>query len=153
MELIANYTTPEEMLSVDTQKIADLLNKDSRGRFGFDKANQIHQCAKNYLASSSFSLIIRQYLEQLKSLGYHLKSITGVGTTLAIVIFSEIVGDSFLRFPSSLLMPGFIANHVSRVNQKPLGECLLAANVASFKEHLTALGHVYHKMLAIIDFS
>ena len=70
VELLANYTTPEEMLAVDSQTLADLLNKASRGRLGLAKANQIQQCAKNsfgiILASSSFSLIIRQYLEQLK---------------------------------------------------------------------------------------
>ena len=103
------------MLSVDAQTLAVLLNKTSRGRFDFDKANQIQQTAKNsfgiVLASSSFSLIIRQYLEQLKSLkssikifdeeiaclldnfDTHLETITGVGKTLAAVIFSEIVGD------------------------------------------------------------
>ena len=67
LELLANYTTPEEMLSVDAQKLANLLNKVSRGRLGLDKANQIQQSAKNsfgiILASSSFALIIRQYLE------------------------------------------------------------------------------------------
>ena len=72
LELLANYTTPEEMLSVDSQTLADLLSKASRGRFGLDKANQIQQTAKNFfgivLASYSFALIIRQYLEQLKSL-------------------------------------------------------------------------------------
>ena len=71
MELLANYTSPEEMLSVDSQTLADLLSKASCGRFGLDKANQIQQTAKNsfgiLLASSSFSLITRQYLEQLKS--------------------------------------------------------------------------------------
>ena len=57
------------MLAVDTQTLADLLNKVSRGRFDIDKANQIQQTAKNsfgiLLASASFALIIRQYLEQL----------------------------------------------------------------------------------------
>ena len=41
MKLLANYTTPEEMLAVDAQKLADLLSKVSRGRFGLDKANEI----------------------------------------------------------------------------------------------------------------
>ena len=71
MELLANYTTPEQILSVDSQTLADLLSKASRGRFGLDKANQIQQYAKNsfgiILASSSLSLIIKQYIEQLKS--------------------------------------------------------------------------------------
>ena len=89
--------------------------KVSRGRFGLDKANLIQQTAKNSfgiaLASSSFSLIIRQYPEQLKSLessiaifddeiarimasfDTKLETITGVGTTLAAVILSELGGD------------------------------------------------------------
>ncbi|MBE8952412.1 MAG: hypothetical protein SR1Q7_04630 [Quinella sp. 1Q7] len=48
------------------------MSKTFCGRFGLDKANQIQQRAKNsfgiVLASSSFALIIRQYLEQLKVL-------------------------------------------------------------------------------------
>ena len=93
------------MLSVDAQELAVLLNKASRGRLGID----IQQTAKNsfgiVLASSSFSLIIRQYLEQLKSLessiaafdeeiahimdnfDTKLETITGVDKTLAVVIF------------------------------------------------------------------
>ena len=65
MELLANYQTPEQMLSVDSQILADFLQKASRGRFGIDKANQIQDFAKNsfgiLLVSSSFSLIIKQY--------------------------------------------------------------------------------------------
>ena len=59
VELLANYSTLEEMLSVDVQTLADLLNEASRGRFGLDKAQQIQSCAKNsfgiVLASSSFN--------------------------------------------------------------------------------------------------
>ncbi|MBQ6297611.1 MAG: IS110 family transposase [Selenomonadaceae bacterium] len=146
VELLANYTTPEEMLAVDTQTLADLLNKASRGRFGFDKANQIQQTAKNsfgiILASSSFALIIRQYLEQLKSFetsisvfdaeiarlmatfGTKLETITGIGTTLAAVIFSEIGGD-IKKFSSvSKLVLGFILLLDSRANPNPKGICL-----------------------------
>ena len=42
-----------KMLSVDTQTLADLLNKASCGRFGLDKANQIQQTAKN-----SFGIVL-----------------------------------------------------------------------------------------------
>ncbi len=115
MELLANYSTPEQMLSVDSQTLADLLQKASRGRFGFDKACQIQEYARNsfgiILASSNFSLIIKQYIEQLKSfescievfdaeiakiydtLDCKLHTITGIGKTLAAVIISEIGGD------------------------------------------------------------
>ena len=115
MELLASYSTPEQILSVDSQTLADLLQKASRGRFGFDKACQIQEYAKNsfgiILASSSLSLIIKQYIEQLKSFescidvfdleiakiydtfDCKLHTITGIGKTLAAVIFSEIGGD------------------------------------------------------------
>lgn len=115
MKLLENYSTPEQMLSVDSQTLADLLSKASRGRFGIDKANQIQNVAKNsfgiILASSTLSLIIAQYIEQVKSLescieifdaeiakiydtfDCQLHTITGIGKTLAAVIFSEIGGD------------------------------------------------------------
>ena len=131
VELLANYTTPEEMLAVDAQTLADLLNKVFRGRFGLDKANQIQQTAKNsfgiMLASSSFALIIRQYLEQLKQFessiaifdaeiarlmadfDTRLETITGVGKTLVAVIFSEIDGDikKFSFVPKLVAYAGF----------------------------------------------
>ena len=198
MELLANYTTPEEMLSVDTQTLADLLNKASRGRFGLDKANQIQQTAKNsfgiVLASSSFALIIRQYFEQLKSLESsiaafdeeiaHLmdnfETITGVGKTLVAVIFSEIGGDirKFSSVPKLVAYAGLYpksrqsgesktAGHMSKRGSPYLRRAVwLAASVAAFKDtsaslfyqkkrsegkdHLNAIGHVCHKILAII---
>lgn len=115
MQLLENYQTPEQMLSVDSATLAALLSKASRGRFGIDKANQIQEYAKNsfgiLLASSSFSLIIKQYIEQIKNFeesieifdaeiekiydtfDCQLHTITGIGKTLAAVIFSEIGGD------------------------------------------------------------
>ena len=202
IELLANYTTPEEMLAVDSQTLADLLNKTSRGCFGLDKANQIQQTAKNsfgiVLASSSFSLIIRQYLEQLKSFessisifdaeiarlmtGFDtkLETITGIGTTLAAVIFSEIGGDikKFSSVPKLVAYAGLYPKsrqsgesktdgHMSKRGSPYLRRAVwLAATVAAFKDpaisafyqkkrsegkdHLTAIGHVCHKILAII---
>lgn len=202
VELLANYTTPEEMLSVDAQKLADILRKASRGRFGLDKANQIQQTAKNsfgiMLASSSFALIIRQYLEQLKqfessiaafdseiarlmdNFDTHLETITGVGTTLAAVIFSEIGGDikKFSSVPKLVAYAGLYPKSRQSGESKTDGRMSkrgspylrravwLAANVAAFKDpaisafyqkkraegkdHLTAIGHVCHKILAII---
>ena len=41
MGLLANYQTPEQMLSVDSQTLVELLQTARRGRFGIDKANQI----------------------------------------------------------------------------------------------------------------
>lgn len=121
MEILSQYTTPEEMLSVSPQQLAEILEKASRGRLGAEKAVEIQDAAKNsfgiVMASSSFSLIIRQYIEQIRSLeasvdvfdaeiarllsGFdtQLTTITGVGPTLAAVILSEIGGD-IRRFSS-----------------------------------------------------
>lgn len=121
MELLSQYTTPEEMLSVSSQQLAVVLEKASRGRLGAEKAVEIQNAAKNsfciVMASSSFSLIIRQYIEQIRSLessvdifdteiarllsGFdtQLTTITGIGPTLAAVILSEIGGD-IRRFSS-----------------------------------------------------
>lgn len=121
MELLSQYTTPEEMLSVSSQQLAVVLEKASRGRLGAEKAVEIQDAARNsfgiVMASSSFSLIIRQYIEQIRSLessvdifdaeiarllsGFdtQLTTITGIGPTLAAVILSEIGGD-IRRFSS-----------------------------------------------------
>lgn len=115
MEILSQYTTPEEMLSVSSQQLAEILEKASRGRLGAEKAVEIQDAARNsfgiVMASCSFSLIIRQYIEQIRSLeasvdvfdaeiarllsGFdtQLTTITGVGPTLAAVILSEIGGD------------------------------------------------------------
>lgn len=121
MEILSQYTTPEEMLSVSSQQLAELLEKASRGRLGTTKAEEIQNAARNsfgiVMASGSFSLIIRQYIEQIRSLedsvdvfdaeiarllsGFdtQLTTITGIGPTLAAVILSEIGGD-IKRFSS-----------------------------------------------------
>ena len=121
MEILSQYTTPEEMLSVSSQQLAEVLENASRGRLGVEKAEEIQNAARNsfgiVMASGSFSLIIRQYIEQIRSLedsvaafdaeiarllsGFdtQLTTITGIGPTLAAVILSEIGGD-IRRFSS-----------------------------------------------------
>ena len=128
MELLSQYTTPEEMLSVSSQQLAEVLEKASRGRLGAEKAVEIQDVAKNsfgiVMASGSFSLIIRQYIEQIRSLessvdifdieiarllsGFdtQLTTITGIGPTLAAVILSEIGGD-IRRFSSSAKLAAY----------------------------------------------
>ncbi len=128
MALLSQYTTPEELLAVDSEKLAGILAAASRGRFGAAKAEEVQQTAKNsfglVIESGSFALIIRQYIEQIRSLeqsvdafdaeiarlltGFdtQLTTITGVGPTLAAVIFSEIGGD-ITRFASSAKLAAF----------------------------------------------
>ena len=38
MEILSQYTTPEEMLSVSSQQLAEVLEKASRGRLGVEKS-------------------------------------------------------------------------------------------------------------------
>ena len=199
MELLANYQTPEQMLSVDSQTLAELLQKASRGRFGLDKANQIQDFAKNsfgiLFASSSFSLIIKQYIEQLKNFessieifdaeiakiydtfDCKLHTITGIGKTLAAVIFSEIGGD-ITRFESVPKLVAFAGlypknrqsgesiNSKGRLSKRGSPYLRRAIWLAAFKDpaihqfyerkrsegkdHLNVMGHVCHKLISII---
>ncbi len=183
MQLLANYSTPEQILSVDSQTLADLLQKASRGRFGIDKAYQIQEFAKNsfgiILASSSISLIIKQYIEQLKSLestidifdaeiakiydtfDCKLHTITGIGKTLAAVIFSEIGGDisKFSTVPKLVAYAGLYPKnrqsgesinskgHLSKRGSPYLRRAIwLASFVAAFKD--PALNKFYEKKRA-----
>jgi transposase len=127
LELLSEYTTPEEILNVDTDKLVETISITSRGRFGFDKAAEIQNAARNsfgiLLATDTIALLIRQYIEQIrfaeKQIGVldeeiarllsafetQLTTITGVGPTLAAVILSEI-GD-VKRFDSSAKLAAF----------------------------------------------
>jgi transposase len=183
MELLANYSTPEQMLSVDSQSLADLLSKSSHGRFGLDKANQIQDSARNsfgiVLASSSLSLIIKQYIEQLKNFessielfdaeiakiydtfDCQLHTITGIGKTLAAVIFSEIGGDisKFESVPKLVAFAGLYpknrqsgesinsTGHLSKRGSPYLRRAVwLASFVAAFKD--TAIHQFYERKRA-----
>ena len=109
-----------------------------------------------------------------------LETITGIGTTLATVIFSEIGGDikKFSSVPKLVAYAGLYPTSRQSGESKTQGRMSkrgspylrravwLAANVAAFKDcaishfyekkraegkdHLIAIGHVCHKMLAII---
>jgi len=127
LELLSEYTTPEEILNVDTDKLVQTISITSRGRFGFDKAAEIQNAARNsfgiLLATDTISLLIRQYIEQIRfaekqidvldeeiarllsAFETQLTSITGVGPTLAAVILSEI-GD-VKRFDSAAKLAAF----------------------------------------------
>jgi transposase len=124
LELLSEYTTPEEILNVDTDKIVETINIASRGRFGFDKAAEIQNAARNsfgiLLAADTIALLIRQYVEQIRfvekqidaldeeiarllsAFETQLTSITGVGATLAAVILSEIGDVKRFDSPSKL---------------------------------------------------
>lgn len=127
LELLSEHTSPDEILKLPTDELADILAKASRGRFGVEKAQQIQAAARDsfgiLLAQDTFALIIRQHLEQIRAaeqsvavfdatierhlaaFDTQLATIIGVGTTLAAVIFSEI-GD-IKRFNSPAKLAAF----------------------------------------------
>jgi transposase len=127
LELLSEFTTPEEVLNVDTDKLVEIISIASHGRLGFDKVTEIQSAARNsfgiLLATDTIALLIRQYIEQIrfveKQIGVldeeiarllsafdtQLTSITGIGPTLAAVILSEI-GD-VKRFDSAAKLAAF----------------------------------------------
>lgn len=126
-QLLLEYSTPEEIAAVDTNKLCELLSTASRGRFTYDKAVQIQKTAQNsfgiMLIADTVGLLIRQLLEQIRFIEAQISdiesiiaqklsafntclcTITGIGPTLAAVILSEI--GEITRFESSAKLAAF----------------------------------------------
>lgn len=124
-ELLSKYPTPEDMLTVSTRKLTNLLNKSSKGRFDQDKAKQLKAAASNSFgitfAKDPFSFQIKQLMEQITFLGKQIKeleqqisilleqtnqfitSIPGIGNTLGAIILSEIGDIKRFEKPSKLV--------------------------------------------------
>lgn len=114
IDLLSEAATPEEILAINTDTLASLLNKSSHGRFGNNKAIEVKEAAKTSfgikLASNAFSFQIRQIIQQIKfcesqldvlddeiaelykSFNSTVDTITGIGPVIGAVIISEI-GD------------------------------------------------------------
>ena len=114
VQIMKEYTSPEQILQISTERLTQLLKKVSRGRFTETKAKELKALAANsfaaLLSSEMTTLLIRQMLEQLDLLekqiadiehiiaaqfaqfNTKLTTIPGIGTTLGATIFSEI-GD------------------------------------------------------------
>lgn len=127
-ELLLTYTTPEQIAALDTDKLAQLLSSQSRGRLGLDKANKIKDAASNSfgikLAVDASSFQIKQLIEQIKFIEGQLKeleqiiseyfkgfdtqitSISGIGPVLGAIILSEI-GD-IKRFSDCSKLVAFV---------------------------------------------
>jgi transposase len=201
-ELLLQYSTPEEILAVDTDKLCNILSTASRGRLSYEKAVELRQAAQNsfgiMLIADTMGLLIKQMLEQIKFIesqildlehaiaakfsgfGSCLSTITGIGDTMASVIFSEI-GD-ISRFDSSAKLAAFAGvdptvtqsgeftgtrAKMSKRGSPYLRRAIwLASTSAVFhdpairafydkkrsegKSHMTAIGHVCRKMVSII---
>lgn len=147
-EVLLTYPTPEDMLSISSDTLAELLQKSSHGRFSSDKAAQLRQAAKNTFgvkfAKDAFAFQIRQIIAQIKFIEGQLTeleseisrllneinpivtTIIGIGDTLGAVIISEI-GD-ISRFDSA---PKLVAFAGLDVSVKQSGEFLGTQNKIS----------------------
>lgn len=124
-EMLAAFSTPEEFLAVDTERLAELLKQTSRGRFGRGKALEIQNAARQSfgikLGTDALAFQIRQLIAQIGFLEgqladleaqiafYYdkfpctLHTITGIGKVLAAVILSEIGDISRFSAPQKLV--------------------------------------------------
>lgn len=124
-EVLSHYPTPEDMLTVSTKKLTNLLEKASRGHFGKEKAEQLKSVAANSFgvsfAKDAFSFQIKQLIEQLeflekqieeleeqiavllKQTGSYITTIPGIGETLGAIILSEIGDIHRFEAPNKLV--------------------------------------------------
>src|SRR5699024_4455277 len=128
-EVLLHSPLPEDLLSIDTKKLADVLNRVSKGRYGesraLTKANQIQESALDSfgitVGSDVFKLQIKLLLEQIKLIEDHLKTIektmieisnrqthflttiTGISDVTACVILGEIGSISRFERPEQLV--------------------------------------------------
>src|SRR5699024_6940408 len=128
-EVLLNAPLPEDLLDIDTQKLADLLNQVSKGRYGESRARaKAHQLQASALDSfgitvglDGFKLQIKLLLEQIKLIEDHLKiieeaminisnrqshfltTITGISDVTACVILGEIGSIHRFERPEQLV--------------------------------------------------
>jgi transposase len=123
-ELLAKAVTPEELLALPTEELCEILRKNSRGRFGEAKAEEIRSAAKTSfgitIGTAAFTMQ-RQLLEMIALLERQLNELEaeidqyltklntpittcpGVGNVLGAVIVSEIGDISRFSEPKKLV--------------------------------------------------
>jgi hypothetical protein len=126
-EILLKYPTPEDMLSISTSKLTNLISKCSHGRHGRAKAEQIKEAAQNSFgvkfATDAFSFQIKQMMEQISFIENQLieldkeiskllqeanqviTTLPGIGEVLGAIIIGEI-GD-ISRFDSAPKLVAF----------------------------------------------
>lgn len=126
-ELLRNYSTPEEILAVDTEKLTDLISRSSRNRFKTAKAQEIRDLAENsfgiILEYNTMGVLIKHHMEHIRFAEQQISeleariaelfakfdvcitTIPGIGPALGATIFSEI-GDIH-RFSSAAKLAAF----------------------------------------------
>lgn len=128
-EVLMNYTLPEDLLEIDPQELANLLQEASNGRYGesraLKKADQLRESALNTFGitidTDVFKLQIQLLLEQIQLIEKHLKeieevmieisnrqkhyltTITGISDVTACVILGEIGSIDRFERPEQLV--------------------------------------------------
>lgn len=153
-ELLAKCPTPEDILAISTKKLSDLLSKNSRGRFGIEKAKELKASAKKTFgikfAKDAFSFQIKQLIAQisfieeqiedlehelnelLSSLNSPITSIPGIGPVTGAIILSELGDISRFSDPSKIVA---FAGLDASVNE--------SGNFAGTQNHISKRGSPY----------
>lgn len=122
---LKTYGTPEQAMEVDTDSLADLLNKASRGRHSADKAQQLKEAASRSvgvtICSDAFAFQLKILIEQieftegqlheienkidtqLKKINSVIQTIPGVGAATGAMILAEIGDINRFSTPKKLV--------------------------------------------------
>lgn len=124
-QLLLNCPTPDDIINISTTKLANLLSKNSKGRFNKDAALHIKEVAKSSFGikftTDACSFEIKQLINQIvflesqidavskeikelyNKLDSHLLSVPGIGDNLAPIILAEIGDINNFDKPSKLI--------------------------------------------------
>lgn len=128
-ELLLQYPLPEDLLTIDTESLAQILNQASKGRYGtrraLEKADKVKASAHDSfglsMGADTFRMQIHFLLEQISLLdqqrkkieeslvelsnkqGHYLSSIIGISDVIAAVIIGEIGSISRFQRPEQLV--------------------------------------------------
>ena len=124
-QILLNCPTPDDIIRISTTKLANLLSKNSRGKFGKDDALNMKEVAKSSFGikftTDACSIEIKQLINQViflesqledvdkqiselyNKLDSHLLSVPGIGIKLAPTILAEIGDINNFDKPSKLI--------------------------------------------------
>lgn len=124
-QILLNCPTPDDIIKISTTKLANLLSKNSRGKFGKDDAVNMKEVAKSSFGikftidACSFEIkqlinqviflesqledVDKQISELYNKLDSHLLSVPGIGIKLAPTILAEIGDINDFDKPSKLI--------------------------------------------------
>jgi len=124
-QILLNCPTPEDIIKINSKKLLNIISKNSKGKLGKTTADNLKSLAKSSfgvkVTVDACSFEIKQIINQIifiesqidelndkikqiyDDLDSHLKSIPGIGPTLAPVILAEIGDIANFEKPSKLL--------------------------------------------------